>query len=180
MQDLKTQHAVESDGSWHFVGTECNRADPLDHGQNSPVSIPRAVATGPRLATGGGRSPHRAGASGFAISARRLPSKYLRINSRLRPLRRILKQSPLRLLGITVDRECCAPACSREASCPNLNACRPSFHSLQLSAPPVRSARPRCCSLASSQHGPGSSTCIRLNALSAIRYLRPLPRLKTP
>jgi hypothetical protein len=100
-------------------------------------------AQAPRLATGGGRSPRRAGASGFAISARRLPSKYLRINSRLRSLRRILNQSPLRLLGITGDRECCAPACSREASCPNLNACRPSFHSLQLSAPPVRSARPR-------------------------------------
>ena len=74
---------------------------------------------------------------------RALPSKYLRINSRLRSLRRILRQSPLRLLGITGDRECCAPACSREASCPNLNASRPSFHSLQLSAPPVRSARPR-------------------------------------
>src|SRR6266705_5671237 len=51
-----------------------------------------------------------------------LPSKYLRINSRLRSLRRIPRQSPLRLLGITGDRECCAPACSREASCPNLNA----------------------------------------------------------
>ncbi|MEA2865758.1 MAG: hypothetical protein QOE39_473 [Bradyrhizobium sp.] len=53
---------------------------------------------------------------------------------------RVLVQSPLRLLGITGDRECCAPACSREASCPSLNACRPSFHSLQLSAP----ACPRC------------------------------------
>src|SRR6267143_2327786 len=72
-----------------------------------------------------------------------LPSKYLRINSRLRSLRRILRQSPLRLLCITGDRESCAPSCSREASCPNLNASRPSFHSLQLSAPPVRSARPR-------------------------------------
>src|SRR6476619_3204027 len=68
------------------------------------------------------------------------PSKYLRINSRLRSLRRILRQSPLRLPGITGDRECCAPACSREASCPNLNASHPSFHSLQLSARPVRSA----------------------------------------
>src|SRR4030081_2918019 len=136
MQDLKPQHAVESDGSWHFVGTECDRADPLDHGQNSPVSIPRAVATGPRLATGGGRSPRRAGASGFAISARRLPSKYLRINSRLRSLRRILNQSPLRLLGITGDRECCAPACSREPSCPNLNPCPPPSNTLQLTAPP--------------------------------------------
>ena len=71
------------------------------------------------------------------------PSKYLRINSRLRSLRRILRQSPLRLLGITGDRECCAPACSREASCPNLHASRPSFHSRQLGAPPVRGARPR-------------------------------------
>src|SRR6185369_13765528 len=143
MQDLKPERAVESDGSWHFVGAECNRADPLDHGQNSPVSFPRAVTTGPRLATGRGRPPHRAGTSGFAISAGAyLPSKYLRINSRLRSLRRILRQSPLRLLDITGDRECCAPACSREASCPNLNASRPSFHSLQLSAPPVRTARP--------------------------------------
>src|SRR6478672_4581481 len=59
MQDLKPQRAVESDGSWHFVGAECNRADPLNHGQNSPVSFPRAVATGPRLATGGGRARAR-------------------------------------------------------------------------------------------------------------------------
>jgi len=66
------------------------------------------------------------------------------------PWRRILGQSPLRLLGITGDRECCAPAYSREASCPSLNACRPSFHSLQLSAPLVRSARPRWCSSVSS------------------------------
>jgi hypothetical protein len=69
------------------------------------------------------------------------PSTSRRINSRLRPWRRILGQSPLRLLGITGDRECCAPACSGEASCPS--ACRPSFHSLQLSAPLVRGARPR-------------------------------------
>ena len=47
------------------------------------------------------------------------------------------------LPACTGDRECCAPACSREASCPNLNTCRPSFHSLQLGAPLVRSARPR-------------------------------------
>jgi hypothetical protein len=33
------------------------------------------------------------------------------------------------------------PPISREASCPSLNAYRPSFHSLQSSAPPVRSAR---------------------------------------
>jgi hypothetical protein len=72
-----------------------------------------------------------------------LPSKYPRINSRLRTWRRILRQSPLRLPGITGDRECCAPAYSRDASCPSLNACRPSFHSLQLSDPLVRSARPR-------------------------------------
>src|SRR5438876_9188527 len=38
------------------------------------------------------------------------PSKYPRINSRLRSWRRILRRSPLRLLGITGDRECCAPA----------------------------------------------------------------------
>ena len=65
MQNLKPQRAVESDGSWHFVGAECDRANPLDHGQNSPVSFPRAVATGPKLATGGGRSTHRAGSFRF-------------------------------------------------------------------------------------------------------------------
>jgi hypothetical protein len=42
------------------------------------------------------------------------------------------------------DRECCAPAYSREASCPSLNSFRPS-RSLKLRAPPVRCARPRCC-----------------------------------
>src|SRR5882762_7947174 len=80
MPDLKPQRAVESDGSWHFVGAECDCANPLDHGQNSPVSFPRAVATGPKLATGGGRSTHRAGASGFAISARRLASFQISAN----------------------------------------------------------------------------------------------------
>src|ERR1700732_42711 len=40
MQDLKPQRAVESDSSWHFVGAQCDRADPLDHGQNSPVLFP--------------------------------------------------------------------------------------------------------------------------------------------
>src|SRR6185503_15838460 len=63
----------------------------------------------------GGEEPIRAIERSFAMMksftgsvARRvyLPSKYLRINSRLRSLRRILKQSPLRLLGITGDREC--------------------------------------------------------------------------
>src|SRR3982075_3633759 len=39
MQDLKSQRTVESDSSWHFVGAQCDRADPLDHGQNSPVFI---------------------------------------------------------------------------------------------------------------------------------------------
>src|SRR6185295_19388443 len=113
------------------------------HHDNSPVYVGAVTAWG--------EEPIRAIERSFAMMksftgsvARRayLPSKYLRINSRLRSLRRILKQSPLRLLGITGDRECCAPACSREASCPNLNASRPSFHSLQLSVPPVRTARP--------------------------------------
>src|SRR5229473_5209049 len=45
MQDLKPQRAVESDSSWHFVGAQCDRADSLDHGQNSPVSFPRAVCS---------------------------------------------------------------------------------------------------------------------------------------
>src|SRR5258708_23233675 len=46
IQDLKPQRAVESDSSWHFVGAQCDRADPLDHGQSSPVLFPRAVSTG--------------------------------------------------------------------------------------------------------------------------------------
>ena len=33
------------------------------------------------------------------------------------------------------DRECCAPAYSREAPCPSLNARRRPLHSLHLSAP---------------------------------------------
>src|SRR5450759_1849567 len=43
MQNLKPQRAIESDSSWHFVGAQCDRADPLDHGQNSPVLFPCAV-----------------------------------------------------------------------------------------------------------------------------------------
>src|SRR6266851_8119229 len=43
MQDLKPQRAVKSDSSWHFVGAQCDGADPLDHGQSSPVLFPRAV-----------------------------------------------------------------------------------------------------------------------------------------
>ena len=42
-QDLKPQRAIESDSWWHFVGAQCDRADPLDHGQNSPVLFPCAV-----------------------------------------------------------------------------------------------------------------------------------------
>src|SRR6266850_3678029 len=45
MQDLKPQRAVESDSSWHFVGAQCDRADPLNHGLNSPVLFPRAVCS---------------------------------------------------------------------------------------------------------------------------------------
>src|SRR5260370_4649487 len=40
MQDLKPQRSVESDSSWHFMGAQCDRADPLDHGQNSPFYFP--------------------------------------------------------------------------------------------------------------------------------------------
>src|SRR5882672_8664596 len=47
MQDLKPQRAVESDRSWHFVGAQCDRADSLDHGRNSPVSFPRASNSQP-------------------------------------------------------------------------------------------------------------------------------------
>jgi hypothetical protein len=71
------------------------------------------------------------------------PSTYPRIDSRLRSLEAHTQTITAPPPGITGDRECCAPAYSREASCPSLNAYRPSFHSLQLSAPLVRSARPR-------------------------------------
>ena len=67
-----------------------------------------------------------------------------RINSRLRSLRHIFVPSPLRLPGITGDRECCASGLIEgEAPCPNLDRCRPSFHRLHLGALPVRSAKPR-------------------------------------
>src|SRR6266700_1370170 len=33
MQDLEPQRTVESDSSGHFVGAQCDRADPLDHVQ---------------------------------------------------------------------------------------------------------------------------------------------------
>src|ERR1700732_2926660 len=33
MQKLKPQRAVESDSSRHFVGAQCDRADPFDHGK---------------------------------------------------------------------------------------------------------------------------------------------------
>ncbi len=42
MQDLKPQRSVESDSSWHFMGAQLDRADPLDHGQHSPVLFPYA------------------------------------------------------------------------------------------------------------------------------------------
>src|SRR3979490_2797166 len=45
MQDLKPERAVELDGSWHFVGAQGDRADPLDHGQNSPALFPCAVCS---------------------------------------------------------------------------------------------------------------------------------------
>jgi hypothetical protein len=40
MQDIKPQGTVESDSPWHFVSAERDRADPLDHGQNSPELLP--------------------------------------------------------------------------------------------------------------------------------------------
>ena len=33
MQDLKPQRSVEPESSWHLVGAQCDRADPLNHGQ---------------------------------------------------------------------------------------------------------------------------------------------------
>src|SRR6266496_2632403 len=111
MQDLKPERAVESDGSWHFVGAECNRADPLDHG-SPPFHFPASLLQAPdwQLAADAHRIGRELPVSQFPRGAY-LPAKYLRINSRLRSLRRILRQSLLRLLGITGDRECCAPAC---------------------------------------------------------------------
>jgi hypothetical protein len=43
MQGLKSQHPVESDRPWHLVGAQCDSADTLDHGLNSPVSLLRAA-----------------------------------------------------------------------------------------------------------------------------------------
>jgi hypothetical protein len=72
------------------------------------------------------------------------PSTYARINSRLRSWRRITKQSPLRLLGITGDRECCAPACSREAYIMPQSQRRSSVIPFAaIERPACRGARPR-------------------------------------
>jgi hypothetical protein len=46
----------------------------------------------------------------------------------------------LRLGSLEHDRERCLHACSKEASCQNLNPRRPSFRALQLSVLPVRGA----------------------------------------
>ena len=83
--------------------------------------VPIQLAEGRPLAEQLGIDPDHPDSFAFLASGQ-ASFQYLRINSRLRSLRRIPRQSPLRLLGITGDRECCAPACSREASCPNLNA----------------------------------------------------------
>src|SRR5437899_4594872 len=87
MQHLKPQRAVELDGSWHFVGAERDRADPLDHEQNSPVSIPLPLPRAPdwQLAEDAHRIGRELPVSQFPRGAY-LPSKYLRINSRLRSL----------------------------------------------------------------------------------------------
>src|ERR1700726_2645470 len=37
VQDLKPQRAVKSDGSYHFVGAQCDHADRLDHGHPCAV-----------------------------------------------------------------------------------------------------------------------------------------------
>src|SRR6266481_10199533 len=65
-----------------------------------------------------------------------------RIHSHLGSPRRIFTLSPLRLPGVPVTESVALPPIRGEASCPYLNACRPPFHRLHLSAPPVRSARP--------------------------------------
>jgi hypothetical protein len=43
----QTQRAVESDSFSHFVGAQCDRADPLDHGQNSSIHFPAPLAQAP-------------------------------------------------------------------------------------------------------------------------------------
>ena len=48
MQDLKPQRAIESDSSWHFVGAQCDRADPVDHGQPFPVFLAQKAGCRPR------------------------------------------------------------------------------------------------------------------------------------
>src|SRR5216684_690734 len=45
MQDLKPQRAIEADSSWHLVGAQCDRADPVDHGQPSSCRITFVLAT---------------------------------------------------------------------------------------------------------------------------------------
>src|SRR2546430_9076336 len=98
MQDLKPQRSVELDGSWHVVGAECDRADALDHEQNSPVSIPPPLPQAPdwQLTEDAHRIGRELPVSQFPRGAY-LASKYLRINWRLTSLRRIPRQSPLRL-----------------------------------------------------------------------------------
>src|SRR6266850_6864028 len=98
MQNLKPQRAVESDGSWHVVGAECNRADPLDHGQNSHVSFPAPLpqARDWQLAEDAHRIGRELPVSQFPRGAY-LPD--IRELTRFwDPWRRILRQSPLRLL----------------------------------------------------------------------------------
>ena len=105
MQNLKPQRAVESDGSWHFVGAECAALIPSIMDRTLPFHFPAPLLQAPnwQLAEDAQRIGRELPVSQFPRGAY-LPSKYLRINSRLRSLRRILRQSPLRLLGITGDR----------------------------------------------------------------------------
>src|SRR5258708_35640792 len=64
MQDLKPQRAIESDSSWHFVGAQCDRADPVDHGQLSRFICQYAGRIRPITSIAGSAVTNRASGAG--------------------------------------------------------------------------------------------------------------------
>src|SRR5882672_581205 len=72
MQDLQPQRAVKSDSSWHFVGAQCDGADPLDHGQSSPVLFPRAVGGATRAVGGATLTVSLFGVKALTFSRRKV------------------------------------------------------------------------------------------------------------
>src|SRR5437868_2881892 len=84
MQDLKPQRSVESDSSWHFMGAQRDRADPSMMDRTLPFHFPAPLpqASDWQLAADAHRIERELPVSHFPRGAY-LPSKYLRINSRL-------------------------------------------------------------------------------------------------